>query len=39
LPALREMREDIPQFVVALLDKLARNAGAKKTRSGGRGAR
>jgi two-component system response regulator PilR (NtrC family) len=30
MPALREMREDIPQFVVALLDKLARNAGAKK---------
>ena len=30
MPALREMREDIPQFVVALLDKLARNAGSKK---------
>jgi two-component system response regulator PilR (NtrC family) len=30
MPALREMREDIPQFVDALLDKLARNAGAKK---------
>src|SRR5260221_1670952 len=30
MPALREMREDIPQFVVSLLDKLARNAGAKK---------
>jgi two-component system response regulator PilR (NtrC family) len=30
MPALREMREDIPQFVNALLDKLARNAGAKK---------
>ncbi len=30
MPALREMREDIPQFVVALLDKLARNAGTRK---------
>ena len=30
MPALRELREDIPQFVSALLDKLARNAGAKK---------
>ena len=30
MPALREMREDIPQFVGALLDKLARNAGSKK---------
>jgi two-component system response regulator PilR (NtrC family) len=30
MPALREMREDIPQFVSALLDKLARNAGTKK---------
>ncbi|MEO8004158.1 MAG: sigma-54 dependent transcriptional regulator [Betaproteobacteria bacterium] len=30
MPALREMREDIPEFVNALLDKLARNAGAKK---------
>src|SRR5260221_9027360 len=30
MPALREMREDIPQFVVSLLDKLARNAGTKK---------
>jgi two-component system response regulator PilR (NtrC family) len=30
MPALREMREDIPQFVSALLDKLARNAGTKR---------
>src|ERR1700674_2574205 len=30
MPALREMREDIPQFVGSLLDKLARNAGSKK---------
>jgi two-component system response regulator PilR (NtrC family) len=30
MPALREMREDIPQFVSALLDKLARNSGARK---------
>jgi two-component system response regulator PilR (NtrC family) len=30
MPALREMREDIPQFVSALLDKLARTAGSKK---------
>ncbi|HVY05000.1 MAG TPA: sigma-54 dependent transcriptional regulator [Burkholderiales bacterium] len=30
MPALREMREDIPQFVDALLEKLARNAGGKK---------
>ncbi len=30
MPALREMREDIPQFVGALLDKLSRNAGSKK---------
>jgi len=30
MPALRELREDIPQFVSAFLDKLARNAGAKK---------
>ena len=30
MPALREMREDIPQFVGALLDKLARNAGSRK---------
>jgi two-component system response regulator PilR (NtrC family) len=30
MPALREMREDIPRFVDSLLDKLARNAGSKK---------
>ena len=30
MPALREMREDIPQFVSALLDKLARNSGSKR---------
>jgi two-component system response regulator PilR (NtrC family) len=30
MPALREMREDIPQFVGALLDKLARTASARK---------
>ncbi|HEV8645191.1 MAG TPA: sigma 54-interacting transcriptional regulator, partial [Burkholderiales bacterium] len=30
MPALREMREDIPQFVGALLDKLARNTGTRK---------
>ena len=30
MPALREMREDIPQFVSSLLDKLARNATTKK---------
>ncbi len=30
MPALREMREDIPQFVGSLLDKLSRNAGSKK---------
>ena len=30
MPALREMREDIPQFVGSLLDKLARNATTKK---------
>jgi two-component system response regulator PilR (NtrC family) len=30
MPALRELREDIPQFVSALLDKLARNAGVKR---------
>lgn len=30
MPALREMREDVPLFVIALLDKLARTNGAKK---------
>jgi two-component system response regulator PilR (NtrC family) len=30
MPALREMREDIPQFVGSLLDKLARNGGTRK---------
>lgn len=30
MPALREMREDIPRFVVALLDKLALHQSAKK---------
>jgi two-component system response regulator PilR (NtrC family) len=30
MPALREMRGDIPQFVDALLEKLARNVGVKK---------
>src|SRR4029078_23077 len=30
MPALRERREDIPQFVSALLDKLARNSGSKR---------
>ncbi len=30
MPALREMREDVPQFVNSLLDKLARINGAKK---------
>jgi two-component system, NtrC family, response regulator PilR len=30
MPALREMREDVPRFVDALLDKLARNVGVKK---------
>ncbi len=30
MPALREMREDIPKFVDALLNKLARNAGSRK---------
>jgi two-component system response regulator PilR (NtrC family) len=30
MPALREMRGDVPQFVNALLEKLARNVGVKK---------
>ena len=30
MPALREMREDIPRFVAALLDKLALHQSAKK---------
>ena len=38
MPALREMREDIPQFVSALLDKLARNAGHEEAGRKRRGA-
>jgi two-component system, NtrC family, response regulator PilR len=30
MPALREMREDVPHFVSALLDKLARHVGVQK---------
>ncbi|HWA13104.1 MAG TPA: sigma-54 dependent transcriptional regulator [Burkholderiales bacterium] len=30
MPALREMREDVPQFVGALLEKLARTSGTRK---------
>lgn len=30
MPALREMHDDVPHFVAALLDKLARNAGTSR---------
>ena len=30
MPALREMHDDVPHFVTALLDKLARNAGTTR---------